>query len=150
MSAAILSNFPTFPYYDPIITHLPQIPLEVKSVKCSVVSDSLWPCGLLEVLVTYSCPTLCDRMGCSPSISFVHRILQTWILKWVAIPFSRGSSRLRNQTWVSHITVRIFTIWAPRKAPFLWLKWCTLWMKPGSGTGAFVNAFPGFQDSQLF
>ena len=39
-----------------------------------------------------SYPTLCDPMDCSPPSSSVHGILQASILKWVAIPFSRGSS----------------------------------------------------------
>ena len=45
------------------------------------------------VLVTQSCPTLCDPMGCSPPGSSFHEILQAKILEWVAIPFSRGSSQ---------------------------------------------------------
>ena len=39
-----------------------------------------------------SCPTLCDPKDCSLPGSSVHRILQARMLKWVAIPFSRGSS----------------------------------------------------------
>ena len=35
--------------------------------------------------------------------------------KWVAISFSRGSSRPRDWTWVSHIVDRCFTIWATRE-----------------------------------
>ena len=35
--------------------------------------------------VAKSCPTLCGPMGCSPSVSSVHGILQARILKWVAI-----------------------------------------------------------------
>ena len=46
----------------------------------------------VKVLVAQSCPTLCDPMDCSPSVSSVHGILQARILEWVAIPFSRGSS----------------------------------------------------------
>ena len=42
-------------------------------------------------------------MDCSPPDSSVHGILQARILHWVAIPFSRGSSQLRNQTQVSLI-----------------------------------------------
>ena len=53
----------------------------------SVVSDSLWPLGLL----------------------------QARILEWVAFPFSRGSSQPRDQTQVSHIVGRFFTIWATRE-----------------------------------
>ena len=35
-------------------------------------------------------------------------------MKWVAIPFSRGSSQPRDQTQVSHIAGRFFTVWATR------------------------------------
>ena len=46
----------------------------------------------VRVLVTQSCPTLCDPMDCSPPGSSVHRILQARILEWVAMPSSGGSS----------------------------------------------------------
>ena len=39
-----------------------------------------------------SCVQLCDRMGYSLPGSFVHRIFQARVLKWVAISFFRGSS----------------------------------------------------------
>ena len=55
-----------------------------------------------------SCPTLCDPMDCSPGSS-VHGILQAKILEWVALPYSRGSSWPRDQTWVSHFAGRFFT-----------------------------------------
>ena len=44
-----------------------------------------------------------DPMDCSPPGSSVHGIFQARILEWVAISFSRGSSRPRDQTWVSCI-----------------------------------------------
>ena len=37
----------------------------------------------------------------SPPGSSVHGILQARILAWVAVPSSRGSSRPRDQAWVS-------------------------------------------------
>ena len=46
----------------------------------------------VKVLVTYSCPTLCNTMDSSLPSSSVHGILQAKIMEWVAIPFSRGSS----------------------------------------------------------
>ena len=46
---------------------------------------------LVKVLVAQSCPTLCNPMDWSLSGFSVHGILQARILKWVAIPFSRGS-----------------------------------------------------------
>jgi len=49
-------------------------------------------------------------MDCSlPGVS-VHGILQARILEWVAIPFSRGSSQLRDPTLVSYIAGRFFTV----------------------------------------
>ena len=65
-----------------------------------------------SVLAAQSCPTLCDPMDSSVSASSVHGILQARILEWVSIPFSRGSSQPRDQTWVSCISGRFFTIWA--------------------------------------
>ena len=56
----------------------------------------------VKVLVTQSCPTLCDPMDCSLPGSSVHGFLQARILEWVAIPFSRGSSQPRDETWVLH------------------------------------------------
>ena len=53
------------------------------------------------VLITHSCPTLCDPMDYSPPGSSVYGILQARILEWGAIPFSRGFSQPRDQTWVS-------------------------------------------------
>ena len=41
-------------------------------------------------------------MDCRLPGSSVHGILQTRILEWVAIPFSRGSSQFRDWTWVMH------------------------------------------------
>ena len=44
----------------------------------------------MKVLVSQTCPTLCDPMECSLLGSSVHGILQARILKWVGTPFSRG------------------------------------------------------------
>ena len=69
------------------------------------------------VLVTQSCPTVSNPMDCSLPGSSVHEILQEKILEWVAISFSRGSSRPRDRTWVSCIAGRCFTVRAIREAP---------------------------------
>ena len=47
-------------------------------------------------------------MDCSPPGSSIHGISQARVLGWVAISFSRGSSRPRDPTWVSCITGRCF------------------------------------------
>ena len=59
---------------------------------CSVMSDSLWP------------------VDSSPPSSSVHGILQANLLEWVAISFSRGSSRSRDQIQFSHIAGRCFNL----------------------------------------
>ena len=50
----------------------------------------------MKVLVAQSCLILCDPMDCNVPGSSVHGMLQVRILEWVAIPFSRGSSQLRD------------------------------------------------------
>ena len=90
-------------------------------------SGTTLPFLKVKVLVGQSCPTLRNPMDHSPPGSSVHRILQARILEWVAIPFSKGSSRPRDRIWVSCIAGRFFTIWAKhtqgtRKIPFLLLE----------------------------
>ena len=68
--------------------------------------------------VAQSCLTLCDPMDCSLPGSSLHGILQARIQEWVAISFSRGSSRPRDRTQVSCIPGRCFNLWATREA--LW------------------------------
>ena len=58
----------------------------------------------------------CDPTDCIlPGFSF-HGIFQARVLEWVAISFSRGSSRPRDQTQVSLIADRHYTLWATREA----------------------------------
>ena len=46
---------------------------------------------------------------CDPMAYKVHGILQARILEWVAFPFSRRSSQLRDQTQVFPIAGGFFT-----------------------------------------
>ena len=69
----------------------------------------LGSCGPISLTCVYaqslqSCPTLCDPMDCSPLGSSVHGILQTRVLKWVAMPSSRGSSQPRDWTCSFHVS----------------------------------------------
>ena len=97
----------------------------------SVMSDSLWPHGLY-------CPWISPGQNTGmDNLSFLQGIFPTWglnpglphcrqilyqqshrgsprILEWVAYPFSRGSSWLRNQTRVSCIAGGFFTNWVVR------------------------------------
>ena len=85
------------------------------ALSCSVVSDSLQ----------------------MPGFS-VYGIFQARILEWVAMPSSRGSSQSRNQTQVSHIAGRFFTIWATRDAIWNYFKnivWDLLMVVKWSGKG---------------
>ena len=100
--------------------------------------------SLVKVVVAQSRPALCSPTDYSPLHSSVHGILQARILKWVAIPFSRGASRPRAgetsnffffkllgyslSIFVSYVHRRLlgfwvglcwfFTIWAVREVLF--------------------------------
>ena len=56
------------------------------------------------VKVAQSCTTLCNPMDYT-----VYGILQVRILEWVAFPFSRVSSQIRDRTQVSYIAGGFFT-----------------------------------------
>lgn len=58
------------------------------------------------------CWTLCDPGDLNPLGSSVHRIPQARKLGWVAMPFSRGSSRPREWSQVSCIAGRFYIVWA--------------------------------------
>ena len=62
------------------------------------------------VVAAQSYPTLCDPMDCSLQGSSIHGIFQARVIEWVAISFSSGSSRPRDQTRVSFIAGRRFTL----------------------------------------
>ena len=49
------------------------------------------------------------------TIYIVHGILQTRILEWVTVPFSRRSSQPRDQTQRSRNAGEFFTVWATRE-----------------------------------
>ena len=73
----------------------------ISSLKNSQVK---YVCACMHVKSLQSCVTLCDSMDCSPPGSSVHGVLQVRILEWVVIPFSRGSSRPRDQAHVSYVS----------------------------------------------
>ena len=102
----------------------------------SVVSNSLWPHGLynpwhspgqntgvgsLSILLG-----IFSTLGLNPGLPHCRWILYQLshqgsprILEWVAYPFSRGTSWLRNRTGVSCIAARFFTNWAMRKPSYI-------------------------------
>ena len=70
----------------------------------------------------------------TPWTIWVHGILQTRILEWVAYLFSSGSSRPRNWTGISCIAGRFSTNWAIREArswaPRAWQMWPHFFLTP--------------------
>ena len=100
------------------------------------MSNSLQPQGLYS---PWNSPSQDTGVGClsllqgispthglDPGLPHCRRILYQQshresprILEWVAYPFSRGSSRPRNQTGVSCIASRFFTNWAITEAHHL-------------------------------
>ena len=80
-------------------------------------STSTWVPYNKDVCVCMLCSvylTLCDPMTVVHQAPLSMGILQARILEWVAMLSSRGSSRPRDWTQVSHIAGRFFTIWATR------------------------------------
>ena len=72
--------------------------------------------GKSEVLVL-SHVELCNSMECNLPGSSVHGILQTRILGWVAITFSKGSSPSRDQTLASCICRQILYCLVHQESP---------------------------------
>ena len=109
-----LSVTPSFPAHRHATLDSPSKPLwtlisyqvccEVSWKTVCVSPDRLCVCS-----VTQLCPTLCNRMDCSPPGSFVRGSSQVRILEWVAISFSRGTSQPGDQTRVYCIAGGFFT-----------------------------------------
>ena len=94
--------------YCPLIPHI-----KIKNITGTALQDE-YPTSFLKMKVAQSCLTLCNPMDYT-----VRGILQVRILEWVAFPFPRGSSQLRDRTQVSRIAGGFFTSWATREAiPF--------------------------------
>ena len=55
-------------------------------------------------------------MDCSLPGPSVQGILQAKTLERVAIPFSKGFSQHKDQTWLSRTIGRFFTIWTTSEA----------------------------------
>ena len=97
------------------------------------LNESCYSYGLLWKCKSVRCSvmSLCDHMDYSLPASSVHGILQARMLEWVAISFSRGSFQPRDQTQVSCITGRFFTIWATREATVYYRE--RIWIKISQG-----------------
>ena len=98
----------------------PGIELRSPALQADALTSEPQSLKKMKVLVTQRL-TFCDPMDCSSPGSSIHGILQAGIVNWVAIPFSRGSSQPRDQTPVSCITGRFFTVGATREAPVKFL-----------------------------
>ena len=89
----------------PCLSPTPRARSNIMSIESVMPSNHLILCRPLllppsispsESEVAQSCPTLCDPMDCRLPGFYVHGIFQARILEWVAISFSRRSSRPRD------------------------------------------------------
>ena len=80
--------------------------------------ESSWIIHQFSSVQLLSRVQLCDPMHCSPPGSSVHGILQASKLEWVAIPFSRGSSRPTDWTQVSPQCRQILYHPSHQRSPF--------------------------------
>ena len=76
--------------------------------------SSYLPVDQPQCVCTQSYLTLCSSVDCSPSGSSVLGVFQSRILEWVAISFSRGSSRPRDWAQVSCISRWNLYFWPVR------------------------------------
>ena len=122
--------------------------------KLHCISRLLWPSlrnqmvsllsqSVVKVKVSQSCPTLCNPMDYK-----VHGILQARIPEWVAFLFSRGSSQPKDQTQVSRITDRFFTIWTSREACPILLVVSKLQAQPDSRKGGNIDSTSWWKEYQ--
>ena len=76
-----------------------RVPWTARRSNQSILEEISPGCSLEgEGEVAQSCPTLCNPMDSSQPGSSIHGIFQARILEWIAISFSRGSSRPRDRT----------------------------------------------------
>ena len=94
-----------------------------KKTETMTINSVIWEnmkhsniCLCVCVLVTQSCLTLRDPMGCSLPGSSVHGIFQARIVELLDISSSRGSSQPLDQTQVSCIAGGFLTVWVTRNA----------------------------------
>ena len=92
--------------------HSNKVVSSIRLVKIEITQSG----GKVKVIVLQLWLTLCDPWTSLPGSS-VHGILRERILEWVAIPFCRASSQSRDQSLVSSIAGRFFTIWVTRETP---------------------------------
>ena len=92
-TAELSQAIPTLPRSPSVCTCIWKMAFQDRALLWGVVAESIRACS-----VVLWCLTLCDPMDCSPPGSSVHGILQARILERIAILFSRGSSRPRDQT----------------------------------------------------
>ena len=76
----------------------------------------IWSLPASEWVSEVAQSTRCNPMDYSLQGFSIHVIFQARVLEWVAISFSKGSSRPSNRTQVFHIAGRHVTIWATREA----------------------------------
>ena len=87
-----------------IIVFKGQAELEEGSFHQKSMANDFGKSVKMKALVAQLCLTLCDPMVCSPPGFSVPGMLLARILGWVAIPFSRGSSRPRDRMCVSGVS----------------------------------------------
>ena len=86
----------------------------------------------------------CNPMGCSPLGSPVHGISQARILEWVAISFSRGSSRPRDRIRISCLAGGFFTTESFGKPKF---NFTCLWNPRAFSVAQLVKNLPAMQET---
>ena len=95
------------------------------------------------LLLTQSCPTVCDPRDCTLPSSSVHGTLLARILGWVAISFSRRSSQPRNGTRSPILQADSL----PFESPHLYLNHSSIILKNKEQFSSVAQSCPTLCDS---
>ena len=87
-----------------------------RNTHTEIIPFPLFAVDMSVFVCVQSCPTRCNPMDCRLPGSSVHGTSQAKILEWVAISYSRGSSRPKDRSCVSCSASGFFTNWATREA----------------------------------
>ena len=103
-------------FFDFYFRYLQELGVQLFFLFLQIIQFFLSVC--VYMLVTHLCPTPCDPKDCSSPGSSVCGILQTIMLEWVAIPFSKGSSQPKDQTRSPALQADSLTSEPPKKPSF--------------------------------
>ena len=113
--------------------HNPNVPTLTSALqRIYLLHFTAMPCRKSKIrCLSLSCVRLFAALWTIAHEAPLYGILQASILEWVAISFSRGSTQPRDQTQVTYIADRFFTVWATREVHTYYKRYIKIEMSKG-------------------